>query len=337
MPQLLDTGPVNHAPRVAIRPSLVVELEWSLSSGVNPEFLADHPTLARAYADDPDLHERVVGFWGPEEATSCPSFFEVLVLAHRGGLLFSMDPDELLGGMADLCAMDGSGFDEYAFLSETEQDAEMIRRRLAILRHSSSRRRRYVSLLRDVWTAVGGAWSEFGRPAVDAAIAARRHLQAGGADWREVSRSDCDLGSLLDHTVGSLGPDGEVVVVPAFFTHRGLLLDLPGVVVIGVRADTTEAEARARTDALAHQLKALSDPTRLALVDALRRGPRTVTELSSSFSLAQPTVSNHVKVLREAGFVTDRREGTRRLLRIEEAAVAELVDTLRVVLTDGTP
>ncbi|MGH7733632.1 MAG: ArsR/SmtB family transcription factor, partial [Gemmatimonadales bacterium] len=123
-----------------------------------------------------------------------------------------------------------------------------------------------------------------------------------------------------------------VAVVPAFFTHKGLLLDLPGTVLVGVRADTTGAEARARTELLARRLKAVSDPTRLAILDALRRGSGTVTELAAAFALAQPTVSNHIRVLREAGLVSDERQGNRRRLVVRGEAADELVAGLRDVL-----
>ena len=124
------------------------------------------------------------------------------------------------------------------------------------------------------------------------------------------ARSECHFGDLLERTVAEARSGGPLVVVPAFFTHRGLIIDLPGVVVVGVRTDNTGAQARARTEALAHRLKAISDPTRLAILDALRGGPRTVGDIATAFALAQPTVSNHVKILREAQLVTDRRDGS---------------------------
>ena len=105
-------------------------------------------------------------------------------------------------------------------------------------------------------------------------------------------------------------------------------------VVIGVRTDITGAHARARTEALARRLKALSDPTRLAILDALRNGPRTITEVAAAFSLAQPTVSNHVKILRDAGLVVDERQGTRRRLIVQHEVVEELISNLHDTLSD---
>ena len=56
------------------------------------------------------------------------------------------------------------------------------------------------------------------------------------------------------------------------------------------------------------------------------------------FDLAQPTVSNHVKVLREAGVVTGRRRGTRVELELQEEAANELLDELKSLLNrSGVP
>ncbi len=224
--------------------------------------------------------------------------------------------------------------DDLPLLSETTEDRDAILTRLSRLRESSELRRTYVVLVRDMWESIRVDWEQSGRGAVEAAVAIRSELQAKGADWHEVARSECEFGGLLDRSVADLGPTGELVVVPAFFTHKGLLVDLPEVVVVGVRADATGAQARARTVALARRLKAISDPTRLAMLDTLRSGPRTVTEIATAFGLAQPTVSNHVKVLRDAGLVTDVREGTRRHLVVSHDAVEALISGLHSVLSD---
>jgi DNA-binding transcriptional ArsR family regulator len=192
-----------------------------------------------------------------------------------------------------------------------------------------------VDLVRDVWTAVRPDWERYGRGAVDLALGARREALARGTDWHEVARSSCDFGALLDTTVAGLPADGELAVVPAFFAHLGLLFDLPGLVLVGVRADITGVSARARTELLARRLKAISDPTRLAIVEALRGGPHTVTELAAAFALAQPTVSNHVRVLREAGLLSDVRQGTRRNLVVQADAAGDLLADLRGVLVAG--
>ncbi len=57
---------------------------------------------------------------------------------------------------------------------------------------------------------------------------------------------------------------------------------------------------------------ALSDPTRRAILARLAKGEATVSELAEPFGLAQPTISKHLRVLEEAGFVEQGRDAQRR-------------------------
>ncbi|HTS88382.1 MAG TPA: metalloregulator ArsR/SmtB family transcription factor [Gemmatimonadales bacterium] len=61
---------------------------------------------------------------------------------------------------------------------------------------------------------------------------------------------------------------------------------------------------------------ALADPTRRAIVARLAKGEATVTELAEPFDLTQPAISQHLKVLEDAGLVVGRIEGTRRPRRL---------------------
>jgi DNA-binding transcriptional ArsR family regulator len=329
------TNPSSDGPRVSVSSSVAIEIEWALASGERDDFQRDHPTIGAVYERHSDLRDRVRAMWGPGERMSCGGYLELMVIAHHGGLLFSTDADALLDQLDELCRTVPASSDDLPLLSETAEDRASVVHRLARLKESADLRHRYISLVHDVWEAIRPDWELSGRGAVEAAIAARRETAAKGVPWQELARDGYEFGDLMDGLVAALGTDGEIVVVPAFFTHCGLLVDLPGVVVLGVRTDTTGAEARARTAALARRLKAISDPTRLAMLDALRRGPRTTTDLAAAFSLAQPTVSNHVKVLREAGLVTDVRDGTRRNLVVQQDVVGELLMSLEGVLSGG--
>ncbi len=333
MPLLHTDLPPSQSPRVSVQPSVVIELEWALASGENDRYRADHPVLDAMYQSHPDLLSRVGSIWGPGEAISCGGFMELMLLAHQGGLLFGTDVGPFLDGLGELCATAPTDLEQY-LITETEEDRRAVLARLRRLRESADLREQYVELIRDMWEAIRPDWERSGRGAVEVAVAAREGIRAKGADWHEVTRSECDFGDLVDRTMAELGPDAELVVVPAFFTHRGLVIDLPGIVVLGVRTDITGAQARARTESLARRLKAISDPTRLAMLDALRNGPRTITDIAAAFALAQPTVSNHIKVLRHAGLVTDVRDGTRRQLVVQSDAVDELLSNLHDVLSD---
>lgn len=87
---------------------------------------------------------------------------------------------------------------------------------------------------------------------------------------------------------------------------------------------------RAQAERMAEVAKALGDPIRLQLVDVLRKhaGKVCVCELVPLFDLSQPTVSHHLKVLREAGLVGSERRGLWAYYYVLPGALAELSEWL---------
>jgi DNA-binding transcriptional ArsR family regulator len=71
---------------------------------------------------------------------------------------------------------------------------------------------------------------------------------------------------------------------------------------------------------------ALADPTRRAVFERLREGPRPVGDIARDLPVSRPAVSQHLRVLKEAGLVTERRDGTRRLYRIDPDGIAAIRD-----------
>jgi DNA-binding transcriptional ArsR family regulator len=71
-------------------------------------------------------------------------------------------------------------------------------------------------------------------------------------------------------------------------------------------------------------LTALADPTRRAVFERLRGGPRPVGEIAEGLPVSRPAVSQHLRVLKEAGLVTEQRDGTRRLYRVDPDGLAGL-------------
>jgi DNA-binding transcriptional ArsR family regulator len=69
---------------------------------------------------------------------------------------------------------------------------------------------------------------------------------------------------------------------------------------------------------------ALGDPTRRAIFEQLREGPRAVGEIAAKLPVSRPAVSQHLRVLKDAGLVTERPDGTRRLYRLDPDGLAEL-------------
>jgi DNA-binding transcriptional ArsR family regulator len=68
-------------------------------------------------------------------------------------------------------------------------------------------------------------------------------------------------------------------------------------------------------------LDALGDPTRRTVLKRLRAGARSVGEIADGMDVSRPAVSQHLSVLRAAGLVTDRAEGTRRLYTVDPRGI----------------
>jgi DNA-binding transcriptional ArsR family regulator len=73
---------------------------------------------------------------------------------------------------------------------------------------------------------------------------------------------------------------------------------------------------------------ALADPTRRAILARLMTGEASVNELAEPFSISQPAVSKHLKILERAGLVSRSAEGTRRPVKIEAGPMKDAVDWL---------
>ena len=80
------------------------------------------------------------------------------------------------------------------------------------------------------------------------------------------------------------------------------------------------------TDGLA--LDALGDPTRRAICERLAQRPAAVGELAGDLPISRPAVSQHLKVLKDARLVTDRRDGNRRIYQLHPEGVEALRDYL---------
>src|SRR3712207_5551483 len=70
--------------------------------------------------------------------------------------------------------------------------------------------------------------------------------------------------------------------------------------------------------------EAISDPTRRRILDRLARGECRVNDLAAPFAMSRPAVSQHLRVLREAGLVTDRKVGRERYYRLQAEPLTEV-------------
>lgn len=80
--------------------------------------------------------------------------------------------------------------------------------------------------------------------------------------------------------------------------------------------------------------KALADPTRLLIINALRDGPRSVGEIAEALEISQPNVSRHLALLRDRGIVTTQRAGSNIFYDLTSPKIVSAVDLLREFMTE---
>jgi DNA-binding transcriptional ArsR family regulator len=81
-------------------------------------------------------------------------------------------------------------------------------------------------------------------------------------------------------------------------------------------------------------LAALADPTRRAILEHLREQPASVGRIADAMPVSRPAVSQHLRVLKQAGLVSERAEGTRRVYRVEPRGLVELKRYLETLWDD---
>jgi DNA-binding transcriptional ArsR family regulator len=86
---------------------------------------------------------------------------------------------------------------------------------------------------------------------------------------------------------------------------------------------------------MVNPFEALGDANRRAIVELLGAGDRSVQELADELPISRPAVSRHLRLLKEAGLVVDRPEGTRRLYRLHDEGIEAVRSYLEQVWGDA--
>jgi DNA-binding transcriptional ArsR family regulator len=332
------------APTVRAVPSLATDLSWLLMTASSPScrtsYLEQDPNppptsmcggAALAFDESPGLAERVRTFWGDTDEET--SLTELQILAHHAGAFDATDPDVLWTALQRAAGTVSADLD---IPSESEEDIALFSDRLRRMKNDPALVRAYVDLLAEVWAPVNDMWQQW-LPAMEQV---GRHFVSQYARRTSLDvliTPGCDIfRERLPLIESDLQRGKPVDFVPCLFFGSSLYLDFPDLVVIGIGVGAGDQQARARTESVARRLKAVADPTRLALLHSLAAAPSTVGELATLFRLAQPTVSMHIKVLRESGLVHSERQGGRLRLSADPGAVDTLLGDLRDAVLMGT-
>jgi len=286
-----------------------------------------YPQLAAIFSGREDLSERVRTFWG--DGAEEVGFTEMHILSHYAGALYLRDADALWRALERGVATVPLELD---VASESPEEIAVYRDRFRRLKESPALVRAYLDLMKEVWQPVDEMWQQ----ALPLIEEAGRHVvrqYENGAALDVVVTPGCDIfRARLPEIESDLEAGKPLVFVPCLFFGSSMYLEFPDLVVIGTGVGPDDQAARARTESVARRLKAVADPTRLAILHCLATAPSTVGDLALLFRLAQPTVSMHVKVLRDNGLVRTERQAGRLRLSADPSAVESLLGELRGAL-----
>src|SRR5712692_4311260 len=315
MPALNDAA---RGSRIRVAPSAPLELMWVLHfvqaghehegafAALEPSRLTLGPELARLRGDDMTQYST-----------------ELIVLAHRSGTLLDLDLRRFFARIDEAVA---EASEIPSLLSESAEEVEVTRSRLARLRTDAAMRKRYVELLSEIWSSVKDSWEEEGRAAVVAEGRRWRRALDDGIPFRQLLgvQSLWSGRPRIDAMADTAAAGGKLILTPCWFGGKIHVIELDGTIYAGQGIRHDEPSYRKVAAEISASIKALADPTRLAILLRLAREPASVTEIARQFHLSQPTVSAHVQVLREAGLLEEKAVGRSARLSANEEGLRRL-------------
>lgn len=321
---------------LAVTASAASELAWLLDLLTQSAPYAE-PALAeldssllpgvRALRDE--MRDRAARLW-QDSLAGCP---ELLLTAAEAGCVEDDDPRRLLAWLTrhagDRPPVAGE------LLTEPPPDRPAIRARVQRLNSEIETRRAYRDILADVWRLASPAWRAGGREVVAQAC----------ASWKDRIETGHAIEDMMPprHPLtyaDRLGFDDifahrtEFSLSPLFFClSGGLVVDLGDRVHIAVPASDL-LPIRKRRDAayVANRLRILAEPARVRILIQLLSAPASVMDISRLLRMSQPTVSGHLKILRDAGLVQPRRLGARTVLVGSRKRVERLLEDARATI-----
>jgi DNA-binding transcriptional ArsR family regulator len=326
---IADDADAATAPRSGVRIGVsgVVELYWLLIGLAAPNKAATMP-IAAEIAAATDVAEDVRTFWGD----GIRDFVELLPLARAadaliggGDLVGDALAERLLGALA--------GEVPIGLESEPDEDRAAAAARIAALRADARLRARWRRLIARAWEVAAADWDAGGRAAVERTVGDWQSRLEGNDLRPLIGERHIAVGTFRRETEDALR-SGTAVLAPSHLAaSRSLYFTLAGHALISIGVHRGIAARRGDAESVANIFKVLADPTRLLIMAQLSTRPMTVTELAGEFGLAQPTVSVHVRQLREAGLVrTERANGRSTIYGVVGDDVEGLLDRARRTL-----
>jgi DNA-binding transcriptional ArsR family regulator len=210
--------------------------------------------------------------------------------------------------------------------SESPAERELTAKRLERLRSDAGLRKRYVDVLHALWSDMQDDWEAKGRAAVAAEAQKWSRALESGSPYRQLLRLQHLWAPRpeTDTFADAAEAEGNLIMTPSWFGGQISVLEFDGLVYVGRGIQIGEPSLKQVATVVSSHIKALADPTRLAILLRLAREPASVTEIARQFGLSQPTVSAHVQVLREAGLLEEKTVGRSAQLSASEEGLHKM-------------
>ena len=321
--------------RRLVSPSAPAELAWLLNLLVQTAPYAE-PALSELEESilpgvtgmRDTVRRKFRGLWD-DEVAGCP---ELLAAAHHSGCLLDGDPARLFQWLARSTSRAAPA---YELLSEPAALRGPIATRIDLVCARGALRSRYGELLQEVWQVARGPWEREGRRIVEQACGRWRERVEGAGQIEDLVAPRHPL-----KRADQLGFDdllagrASLVVSPLYFCMSGgHVVDVNEYVHIGVPASDLLPVRKVR-DAMfvADRVRVLAEPTRVHVLIQIMSAPAGVMELARALRMSQPTVSGHIKVLRNAGLIQQRTQGTRSVFVASRKRIEQLLEDARGTL-----
>ncbi len=307
--------PARVLPRVAT--SVAVEIFWAVNGLVTGKHYR-----ADSFAAVPrPLIDELRGFWGDANCSG-----EMLVIADAAGCVTGTDPEPVLAALESPPVIPA----DLPLASESPADRALNLERVERLVGSSELRQRYADLLRRTWAWFEREWKEQGIEVCEQAARRMRDRLEVGARLDDVLPTFHRTGP-WSMQAAAAAAGNRLLLTPTYLGGTFLAWDLPNTYLMGFQAQPQDDVAliRRQSQQLAGRLKVLGDPTRTAILMWLAKRPASVTEIAREFALAQPTVSTHLKLLRDSGLVGSSREDGHSVQTVNREAISELIELTR--------
>ncbi len=319
-----------------VLPSVPAELAWLLDLLTQTARYAE-PALAEL---DASLLPAVKGLRAPamERAArlwndSVPGCPELLLVADQADCIRHDNATRLLAWLTT--GGTGPAVTSYELLTEPAADRPAIRARLRRLKEDVETRRAYRDLVAEVWGLAAPAWEARGRRvALEACGRCRSKLDAGTPiEDLMPPRHPLTLADRLGFEDIFTERD-EFALSPLYFClSGGQIVDLTTYVHIAAPASELLPVRKVRDAAfVADRLRVLAAPTRVHILIQLLSAPAGVMDLARVLRMSQPTVSGHLKVLRDAGLVQSRRTAGRTVFVGSRKRIERLLEDARATL-----